>query len=245
MVPHCTAYRARATGDVGTWDSAPALAPSAIRPVPNPHSPQNVYFPMVRSTSTPRCCATRGCRADYNVLVLAAPAHRRRARARPVRDDPHGGGHRSAAAPAVLGVRDPARRGRSAVAASRCSTSGSAPARPGCSTRPPGDRLACSVRSAGRSRSSSPPAEAWMVAGGVGLAPFATLAEALRGAPARTARLFYGGRSARGSRSTSTGSRARGVASTWPPRTAARGEHGRVTAPLDAALRGAAGRPRQ
>ena len=40
-----------------------------------------------------------------------------------------------------------------------------------------------------------PPAEAWMVAGGVGLAPFATLAEALaeRGTPMT---LFYGGRSA-------------------------------------------------
>ena len=38
-----------------------------------------------------------------------------------------------------------------------------------------------------------PPAEAWMVAGGVGLAPFATLAEALaaRGTPMT---LFYGGR---------------------------------------------------
>ena len=34
-----------------------------------------------------------------------------------------------------------------------------------------------SGRSAGRSRSSMRPTEAWMVAGGVGLAPFATLAE--------------------------------------------------------------------
>jgi len=40
-----------------------------------------------------------------------------------------------------------------------------------------------------------PPEEAWMVAGGVGLAPFATLAEAL--AARRTPMtLFYGGRSA-------------------------------------------------
>lgn len=41
----------------------------------------------------------------------------------------------------------------------------------------------------------SPPMEAWMVAGGVGLAPFLTLAEALRdnGTPAR---LFYGARRA-------------------------------------------------
>lgn len=41
-----------------------------------------------------------------------------------------------------------------------------------------------------------PPADAWMVAGGVGLAPFVTLAEALaaRGTPMT---LYYGGRSAR------------------------------------------------
>ena len=38
-----------------------------------------------------------------------------------------------------------------------------------------------------------PPAEAWMVAGGVGLAPFATLAEALRARGTRTT-LFYGAR---------------------------------------------------
>ncbi len=79
-----------------------------------------------------------------------------------------------------------------------------------------------------------PPGEAWMVAGGVGLAPFATLAEALarRQTPMT---LFYGGRSARdlyyesffenlGARlilSTDDGSRA---------------EAGRITAPLERAL---------
>ena len=40
-----------------------------------------------------------------------------------------------------------------------------------------------------------PPSEAWMVAGGVGLAPFATLAEALR-ARGAAATLFYGARRA-------------------------------------------------
>src|SRR5262245_41313192 len=40
-----------------------------------------------------------------------------------------------------------------------------------------------------------PPAEAWMVAGGVGLAPFATLAEALRVRGTSTT-LFYGARTA-------------------------------------------------
>jgi len=41
----------------------------------------------------------------------------------------------------------------------------------------------------------NPPTEAWMIAGGVGLAPFATLAEALRARGATTT-LFYGARSA-------------------------------------------------
>ena len=40
-----------------------------------------------------------------------------------------------------------------------------------------------------------PPSEAWMVAGGVGLAPFATLAEALRARGTATT-LFYGARTA-------------------------------------------------
>jgi NAD(P)H-flavin reductase len=40
----------------------------------------------------------------------------------------------------------------------------------------------------------SPPDEAWLVAGGVGLAPFATLTDQLRSA-GTTTRLFYGGRS--------------------------------------------------
>lgn len=41
----------------------------------------------------------------------------------------------------------------------------------------------------------APPSEAWMVAGGVGLAPFVTLAEALA-ARGTVMRLFYGARSA-------------------------------------------------
>ena len=59
----------------------------------------------------------------------------------------------------------------------------------------PGGRLQC-LGPLGRPFSvGTPPAKAWMVAGGVGLAPFATLAEALR--EQRTpATLYYGGRSA-------------------------------------------------
>ncbi|MBP1634707.1 MAG: pyrK [Acidobacteria bacterium] len=88
----------------------------------------------------------------------------------------------------------------------------------------------------------SPPTEAWMVAGGVGLAPFATLAEALarRGA-AMT--LFYGGRSSSDifclDRFEGPGAR---LAIATEDGTL--GERGRVIVPLEAALaRQPAGRP--
>jgi dihydroorotate dehydrogenase electron transfer subunit len=59
----------------------------------------------------------------------------------------------------------------------------------------PGERVLC-LGPLGKPFSLvSPPAEAWMVAGGVGLAPFAILAEALEAA-GTGATLFYGARSA-------------------------------------------------
>ena len=59
----------------------------------------------------------------------------------------------------------------------------------------PGDRVRC-LGPLGRPFSvTEPPAHAWMVAGGVGLAPFVTLAAALQKRQTET-RLFYGGRSA-------------------------------------------------
>jgi dihydroorotate dehydrogenase electron transfer subunit len=80
----------------------------------------------------------------------------------------------------------------------------------------------------------APPGEAWMVAGGVGLAPFATLAEALRDRGTPTT-LFYGAR--RGEELffvdyfESLGAKV--ILSTED---GSRGAHGRVTAPLQAAL---------
>ena len=79
------------------------------------------------------------------------------------------------------------------------------------------------------------PAEAWMVAGGVGLAPFATLAEAL-GAAGVKARLFYGGRT-RADLFYLDWFAARGVALDLATEDGSLGAHGRVTAPLEAALR--------
>jgi dihydroorotate dehydrogenase electron transfer subunit len=79
-----------------------------------------------------------------------------------------------------------------------------------------------------------PPADAWMVAGGVGLAPFATLAESLA-AKRVTSTLFYGARS---------GSelfyldffRALGIDLVLTTEDGSVGEKGRVVAPLDRRL---------
>jgi len=79
-----------------------------------------------------------------------------------------------------------------------------------------------------------PPARAWMVAGGVGLAPFATLAQALA-ARGTAMTLFYGGRSAT---DLFYESFFKGLGATLVITTedGSRGERGRVTAPLERAL---------
>jgi dihydroorotate dehydrogenase electron transfer subunit len=80
----------------------------------------------------------------------------------------------------------------------------------------------------------APPAEAWMVAGGVGLAPFAILTEALQGTGAKI-RLFYGGRT-RADLFYLDWFRSRGVALDLATEDGSLGARGLVTAPLDAAL---------
>ena len=81
---------------------------------------------------------------------------------------------------------------------------------------------------------SAPPAAAWMVAGGVGLAPFATLAEALR-ARRTPATLFYGGRSARDLFHVDWFER-QGVRVVLATEDGSRGEAGLITAPLEREL---------
>ena len=98
----------------------------------------------------------------------------------------------------------------------------------------PGDRIACLGPLGRPFVPVDPPAQAWMIAGGVGLAPFATLAEAL--AVRRTPMtLFYGGRREtdiyREDLFTDLGARL--VLTTED---GSRGERGRVTAPLARAL---------
>jgi dihydroorotate dehydrogenase electron transfer subunit len=103
-----------------------------------------------------------------------------------------------------------------------------------------GDVVSC-LGPLGQSFSSvDPPSEGWMVAGGVGLAPFATLADALVASRA-PATLFYGAR---------TGDELfyldwftkRGVTLALATEDGSRGDYGRVTVPLERALRSRNGR---
>ena len=87
-----------------------------------------------------------------------------------------------------------------------------------------------------------PPAEAWMVAGGVGLAPFATLTEVLRGRGVAVT-LLYGARSS-GELFYLDWFRARGVRVVLATEDGSAGDHGRVTVPLERELREAAGNPK-
>jgi dihydroorotate dehydrogenase electron transfer subunit len=79
-----------------------------------------------------------------------------------------------------------------------------------------------------------PPAAAWMVAGGVGLAPFVTLATALSGRQARTT-LFYGARRADELYCVDL-FEALGVTIILATEDGSRGARGRITVPLEAAL---------
>jgi dihydroorotate dehydrogenase electron transfer subunit len=79
-----------------------------------------------------------------------------------------------------------------------------------------------------------PPSEAWMVAGGVGLAPFVTLATELRELGTPTT-LFYGARTAAELYYVDSFERL-GVHTVLSTEDGSRGAHGRVTEPLGAAL---------
>jgi dihydroorotate dehydrogenase electron transfer subunit len=98
----------------------------------------------------------------------------------------------------------------------------------------PGHRIDC-LGPLGRSFALVPaPSEAWMIAGGVGLAPFATLAETLRARGLKTT-LFYGAR--RGAELFHLDVfRALGVELVLTTEDGSVGERGRVVVPLDRRL---------
>jgi dihydroorotate dehydrogenase electron transfer subunit len=99
----------------------------------------------------------------------------------------------------------------------------------------PGTRIACLGPLGRPFEPVDPPAQAWMVAGGVGLAPFVSLAEALRARGTQTT-LFYGARTGNELYYVDLFERlsVRTVISTED---GSRGVRGRITAPLDEALR--------
>ena len=98
----------------------------------------------------------------------------------------------------------------------------------------PGDRISCLGPLGQPFALVSPPEEAWMVAGGVGLAPFATLASALLNDGVSTT-LFYGARRAEELFYVDW-FRDLGVTLVLATEDGSRGTRGRVIAPLEQAL---------
>jgi dihydroorotate dehydrogenase electron transfer subunit len=99
----------------------------------------------------------------------------------------------------------------------------------------PGDRIDCLGPLGKPFVPVDPPSEAWMVAGGVGLAPFATLAEALASRKTPMT-LFYGGRTA-GDLFYESFFTELGANLVITTEDGGRGERGRVTGPLERALK--------
>ena len=97
----------------------------------------------------------------------------------------------------------------------------------------PGARVAC-LGPLGKPFTAPAAGEAWLVAGGVGLAPFATLAERLAAAGTPTT-LFYGARTG-GELFYLRFFERLGVTLVLATEDGSAGVHGRVTAPLEAAL---------
>ncbi len=98
----------------------------------------------------------------------------------------------------------------------------------------PGDRIACLGPLGRPFEPVDPPAEAWVIAGGVGLAAFATLAEALR-LRGTAITLFYGAR--RGQELFCLDLyEALGAKLVLSTEDGSRGVHGQITAPLERAL---------
>ena len=99
----------------------------------------------------------------------------------------------------------------------------------------PGDRIQC-LGPLGRPFAPvAAPDEAWLVAGGVGLAPFATLADALRASDI-TVKLYYGARRAAELFYLDMFEKM-GVELVLTTEDGSRGERGRVTVPLERDLK--------
>jgi len=177
--------------------------------------------------------ANRPLSADYNVLALAAPAIAAASAPGQFVMVKIGSGHdpllrRPFSVFEVLRTRDGAPAGITLLNKRiGPSTSLIYTARPG--------QVAACLGPLGRPFTIvDPPGEAWMVAGGVGLAPFAALAEALRARSVKTT-LFYGAR--KGDELFYLDFfRALGIELVLTTEDGSAGERGRVVAPLERRL---------
>ena len=98
-----------------------------------------------------------------------------------------------------------------------------------------GDTIACLGPLGRPFEVVDPPAEAWMVAGGVGLAPFATLGEALVARGTKTT-LFYGARTG-GELFYLGWFKSRGIRLVLATEDGSTGDHARITGPLERELK--------
>ena len=98
----------------------------------------------------------------------------------------------------------------------------------------PGTRVQCLGPLGQPFEPVDPPAKAWMVAGGVGLAPFVTLAEALLARGTQVS-LFYGARRAQDLHCVEIFEKL-GVRAICATEDGSRGAHGRITVPLETEL---------
>ena len=198
----------------------------------------SVYFGFMPVDIDATVIANRRLSADYNVLALAAPEIA--AAARPGQFVMIKTSARLDSAPLLRRpfsifeiLRDAGRRVRRA---SRSSTSASAPGPRCCRASKPGARLPLLGPLGRPFEPVDPPAEAWMIAGGVGLAPFVTLAAALAARNTRTT-LFYGARKADELYCVDL-FEALGVTIVLATEDGSGGVRGRITVPLEAALQG-------
>jgi dihydroorotate dehydrogenase electron transfer subunit len=179
--------------------------------------------------------ANRPLSSDYNVLTLAAPAIATGAApGQFVMLKAGGGGDPLLRRP--FSVFEIVRDSRGAASAITVLSKRIGPSTSLIYDARPGQRMMC-LGPLGRPFTIvDPPTEAWMIAGGVGLAPFATLAEALRDRGVATT-LFYGAR--RGAELFYLDFfRSLGVALALTTEDGSAGERGRIIPPLDRALAG-------
>jgi dihydroorotate dehydrogenase electron transfer subunit len=206
----------------------PAFAP-ALSPAWRSRAPRAIYLPVVPVDVSATVLSNTQLSSDYNVLALAAPEIAERAlpgqfvmvktgeRLEPLLRRPF----------SVFEVLNE----RGTVIGLSLLSKRIGPSTALLFDAKPGDRVQC-LGPLGRPFAPvAAPDEGWLVAGGVGLAPFATLAETLRSRNAAV-KLYYGARRAAELFHLEAFERI-GVKLVLTTEDGSRGERGRVTLPLE------------